>query len=56
MNEHQLQIVVEAKKNVTEIFKIKVNPLFFFHPLDHTHQVVNAAQEVEGYYQLNDND
>ena len=56
MNVHQIHIVAEAKKVVTDIFKTKVNPLFFFHNMDHTQRVVNAAEEIEGYYQLNDDD
>lgn len=56
MNEQQLQIIKEAKKIVTNIFQNKVNPLFVFHSLEHTTQVVAAAEEIEGYYQLNDGD
>jgi hypothetical protein len=56
MNEYQIHIAAEAKKVVTDIFKNKVNPLFVFHNLDHTQQVVNAAEEIKGYYQLNDDD
>ena len=56
MNEQQLQIIKEAKKIVTEIFQTKVNPLFVFHNLEHTTQVVAAAEEIEGYYQLNDDE
>ena len=55
MNERQLQIVAEGKATVTEIFKNKVTPLFAFHNLDHTLQVVNAAEEIAGHYHLNDN-
>ena len=56
MNEYQIQIVAEAKKVATDIIKNKVNPLFVFHNIDHTQQVANAAEEIEGYYQLNDED
>lgn len=56
MNERQLQIVTEAGKFVAEIFKSKVNPFFVFHNLEHTIQVVTAAEEIEGYYQLNNDD
>ncbi len=56
MNEQQLQIVKDARKVVTEIFQTKVNPLFVFHTLEHTIQVVCAAEEIEGYYQLNNED
>ncbi len=56
MNEQQLQIIKEAKKIVLNIFQNKVNPLFVFHNLKHTTQVVAAAEEIEGYYQLNDDE
>jgi HD superfamily phosphodiesterase len=56
MNEQQLQIVKEARKVVTDIFQTEVNPLFVFHNLEHTIQVVTAAEEIEGYYQLNNED
>lgn len=56
MNENQLQIIAEAKIAVTEIFQNKVNPLFVFHNLEHTIQVVNAAGEIGAYYQLADDD
>ncbi|WP_276503639.1 HD domain-containing protein [Terrimonas pollutisoli] len=56
MNTHQLQILGEAKKAVTEIFKNRVSPLFAFHNLEHTRQVVCAAGEIAGHYPLNDND
>jgi predicted metal-dependent HD superfamily phosphohydrolase len=56
MNKQQLQIVSEAKKVVTDIFQTKVNPLFVFHNLEHTIQVAIAAEEIEGYYQLNNDD
>lgn len=56
MNEYQLRIVADAKNIVTEIFLNKINPLFVFHNLDHTQQVVNAVEEIQEYYQLDDND
>ena len=56
MNEHQIHITEEAKKVVTDIFKTKVNPLFIFHNIAHTCQVVKSAEEIEKYYQLNDDD
>jgi predicted metal-dependent HD superfamily phosphohydrolase len=56
VNVHQLQILEETKKVVPEIFKNKVSPLFVFHTMDHTRQVVNAAGEIAGHYTLNDDD
>ncbi|MEO8416041.1 MAG: HD domain-containing protein [Ginsengibacter sp.] len=56
MNKYKFQILTDAKKIVTDIFRSKVNPLFVFHNLDHTEQVVNAAEEIGGNYELNNND
>ena len=56
MNENQLAILAEAKKIVEEVLQNQVKSLFVFHNLDHTQQVVTAAQEIEACYQLNDND
>ena len=56
MTENQLQILIEVEKFVKEIFKKKLNPLFVFHNLKHTKQVVNAAREIAKHYQLNDED
>jgi hypothetical protein len=56
MNEHQAQIVVEAKRVVAEIYINRVSPLFVFHNFGHTQQVANAAAEINNYYQLNDLD
>ena len=56
MNEDQMHIIADAKKVVKDIFRNKVNPLFVFHNLAHTQQVVDAVEEIEGYYQLNDDD
>lgn len=56
MNEPQLQILAEAKKNIINIFTTKINPRFVFHNLHHTEQVVSAAEEMGEFYQLDDND
>ncbi len=56
MNENQIQIAAATKIYVTEIFNKQVSPLFYFHNLTHILQVVNAAEEIANYYQLNDND
>ena len=55
MNENQLAILAEAEKIVKELLLNQVKSLFVFHNSDHTQQVVTAAQEIEAYYQLNDN-
>ncbi len=56
MNEDQIQIVAAAKNYVTEMFQKQGNSPFSFHNLTHILQVVNAAEEIANYYQLNDND
>jgi predicted metal-dependent HD superfamily phosphohydrolase len=56
MTENQVKILSEAEKFVKEIFRKKLNPLFVFHNLPHTKQVVNAATEIAKHYQLNDDD
>lgn len=56
MNKYQFQILTKAKKIVTDIFRSKVNPVFVFHNLDHTVQVVKAAKEIGEHYKLDDND
>lgn len=56
MNHHKTQIVNKAAEIVTEIFQKRVNPLFVFHDLKHTEQVVNAAEEMGKYYKLNEDD
>jgi predicted metal-dependent HD superfamily phosphohydrolase len=56
MNENQNRLLAEAKLFVTEIFQKKVNPHFIFHNLEHTKQVVAAAEELANHYQLNDQD
>ncbi len=56
MTEDQLKILSETEKFVKEIFRKKLNPLFVFHNLAHTKQVVNAATEIAKHYQLNDDD
>jgi predicted metal-dependent HD superfamily phosphohydrolase len=56
MTEDQLNILSETEKFVKEIFRKKLNPLFVFHNLAHTKQVVNAATEIAKHYQLNDDD
>jgi predicted metal-dependent HD superfamily phosphohydrolase len=56
MTEDQLQILNEAEKFVKEIFQKNLNPLFVFHNLEHTKQVVKAAREIAEHYQLNDDD
>lgn len=56
MNDQQIQIIIEAKIIVTDIFEQKVNPLFVFHNFEHTRQVADAAEEIANFYQFNEND
>ncbi|HZH95506.1 MAG TPA: HD domain-containing protein [Flavisolibacter sp.] len=54
MNEYQTGIVADAEKTVTDIFENNIEPLFVFHNLEHTRQVVNAVKTVGSYYRLTD--
>jgi predicted metal-dependent HD superfamily phosphohydrolase len=56
MDQNQAQILKDAQVYVTEIFQKKVSPIFIFHNLTHTQQVVRAADELAAHYQLNDDD
>lgn len=56
MNNYQLQILREVEKYVSAIFEHKVNPIFVYHNLDHTQQVVVAAQEIATHYPLEQNE
>lgn len=56
MNEQQLQLLTQARAYVTEIFRHKVDVHFVFHNLEHTQQVVAAAEELAAHYGLSDDD
>ena len=56
MNENQAQVLVEVQEYVTDLFRNKVDRNFVFHNLDHTQQVVAAAEELAAHYRLNDDD
>lgn len=56
MNKAQKKIVAEAKKVVTKLLKNSVPPIFSFHNVAHTQDVAKAAQLIEEYYQLSDED
>jgi predicted metal-dependent HD superfamily phosphohydrolase len=56
MDPNQAQILKDAQVYVTEIFQKKVSPIFVFHNLTHTQQVVRAAEELAANYALNDQD
>lgn len=56
MNEQQQQLLAETQVYITELFRTQVNPKFVFHNIQHTRQVVAAAEEVGAHYNLKDDD
>jgi len=56
MNEQQQHIVASAQAYVSNHFRQKVDPIFVFHNLEHTQQVVAAARELATQQALNEED
>lgn len=56
MIEIKAQFLDGARTYVTDVFQKKVDPKFVFHNLEHTQQVVAAANEIAHHYNLNDDD
>lgn len=56
MTEPQTDLVSAARQVATDIFQNKVSKSFSYHNLDHTQQVVRAAEEIADYYQLQPED
>ena len=56
MTEPQTDLVAGAREFVTDIFQNKVNKSIRYHNLEHTQQVVKAAEEMADYYQLEPED
>src|SRR5688572_17898082 len=56
MTEPQTNLVAAAREFATDIFQNKVSKSFRYHNLDHTRQVVRAAEEMADYYQLQPED
>jgi len=56
MTEPQTDLVTGAREFVTDIFQNKVNKSIRYHNLEHTQQVVKAAEEMADYYQLQPED
>ncbi len=56
MTEPQTDLVAATREFATDIFKNKVSKSFRYHNLDHTQQVVRAAEEIADYYQLQPED
>ena len=52
MTEPQTNLVAAAREFATDIFENKVSKSFKYHNLDHTRQVVRAAEEMADYYKL----
>jgi predicted metal-dependent HD superfamily phosphohydrolase len=56
MTEPLTNLVSGARDFATDIFQNKVSKSFRYHNLDHTRQVVRAAEEMADYYQLQPED
>src|SRR5688572_9616336 len=56
MTEPQTNLVAAAREFATDIFENKVSKSFKYHNLDHTRQVVRAAEEMADYYKLQPED
>jgi len=54
MNYKQLQ--EEVEKHVNEYFHTHNDPRLVYHNLEHTQEVVHAAQQIANHYQLNEQD
>src|SRR5690606_11904232 len=56
MTSHQQQILQEARDFTTTYLDKKVNKLFVYHTLDHTIEVLKAAEAIASQYNLSDED
>lgn len=56
MSESQLLLLQDAERVVTELLSTKLNKNITFHTLAHTQEVVNAAEKLADYHQLDDED
>jgi predicted metal-dependent HD superfamily phosphohydrolase len=56
MTEPQTDLITAAREFVKDIFQNKVSKSFKYHNLEHTEQVVRAAEEMADYYQLQPED
>lgn len=56
MNEANSQLLAAARTYVTDLFQHKVNPVFVFHSLEHTEDVVEACSRIADYSQLEEED
>jgi len=56
MNETNSQLLAAVRAYVTDIFQHKVPPVFVFHSLEHTEDVVEGCSHMADYYSLADED
>lgn len=56
MTEKQLTLLSKAQSFVSDLYSNKVSKSLSFHDLEHTQNVVIAAEEMAQYYQLEDED
>jgi predicted metal-dependent HD superfamily phosphohydrolase len=56
MNDSQETVIREAQSYVTALFEKEVDPMFVFHNLEHTKQVVRAAEEIAAHYEISGDD
>ena len=56
MNTGHFELLTRAQEYISDHFRHNVNPVFVFHNLVHTQQVVAACEEMAEYYQLPEDD
>lgn len=56
MTTGQFELLTKAQEYISDHFRNKIDPVFVFHNLLHTQQVVAACEEMAEHYQLPDED
>jgi predicted metal-dependent HD superfamily phosphohydrolase len=56
MTSGQLDLLAKIQEYISAHYREKVDPVFVFHNLVHTQEVVAACQEMAEFYKLNDDD
>jgi predicted metal-dependent HD superfamily phosphohydrolase len=56
MTSGQFELLAKIQDYISAHYRQNVDPIFVFHNLVHTQEVVAACQEMADYYQLNDDD
>ena len=56
MTENQFQVLAAAQNYATDLYQTKVSKSIHFHTLQHTQEVLAAAEKMAEYYQLADED